>query len=341
MSASDDTDGDVTDRIEVIGGVDSASAGQYVLTYRVADTNGNEALGSRVVTVVAPELASTRIVAPNIEWSQDDPRTLTAEVAPTTATGTVQFHLDDEVICEVAVGADGVAACTLDEAWAELPAGAYPVLAVYSGDEAHEAAQRVFLATVLGDPGLTESAVESDDLSIVYGKSVNIPVSVWGDRPTGTVTLSDGTGVLASTELGRTGGVVRLPSRSLDPGSHRLTLLYAGDFANLPSSTEVVVQVAKAPPKVVVKLKRTKQRLGKVIVVAVVKVKGAGIGATPTGKVRIKTGKKARTVSLESGRATARFGRHGAKARPRVVVNYRGDRLFAPVKVRQRLGKRN
>ena len=53
VSAVDNTDGDVTDRIRVIGGVDTATVGAYALTYVVEDTNGNQAIGSRAVTVVA------------------------------------------------------------------------------------------------------------------------------------------------------------------------------------------------------------------------------------------------------------------------------------------------
>src|SRR5699024_3279427 len=53
VSAIDNVDGDISDRIEVIGGVDTSTAGQYVLTYRVEDTNGNQAVGSRLVTVAA------------------------------------------------------------------------------------------------------------------------------------------------------------------------------------------------------------------------------------------------------------------------------------------------
>lgn len=54
VSAVDNTDGDVTDRIEVIGGVDTTTPGVYALTYVVEDSNGNQAIGSRVVTVEEP-----------------------------------------------------------------------------------------------------------------------------------------------------------------------------------------------------------------------------------------------------------------------------------------------
>ncbi|MGO1769209.1 MAG: LamG-like jellyroll fold domain-containing protein [Microbacterium sp.] len=53
VTAIDDTDGDVSDRIEVIGEVDTSVTGPHVLVYRVTDTNGNQAIGPRLVIVEA------------------------------------------------------------------------------------------------------------------------------------------------------------------------------------------------------------------------------------------------------------------------------------------------
>ena len=40
VTAVDNTDGDITDRIQVIGTVDTATPGSYPLTYLVSDTDG-------------------------------------------------------------------------------------------------------------------------------------------------------------------------------------------------------------------------------------------------------------------------------------------------------------
>lgn len=55
VSAEDAVDGDVTDRIAVQGTVDTSTPGTYVLTYLVTDANGNQAIATRVVMVVAEE----------------------------------------------------------------------------------------------------------------------------------------------------------------------------------------------------------------------------------------------------------------------------------------------
>lgn len=51
-SAEDNVDGDLTDRVEVEGEVDTETEGEYTLTYRVSDSWGNEAVAERTVEVV-------------------------------------------------------------------------------------------------------------------------------------------------------------------------------------------------------------------------------------------------------------------------------------------------
>ncbi len=51
ISATDDVDGDLTDKVTVTGTVDTTKEGTYTVTYKVADAAGNEAVAERVVTV--------------------------------------------------------------------------------------------------------------------------------------------------------------------------------------------------------------------------------------------------------------------------------------------------
>ena len=55
VSASDREDGDLTGKIEVEGWVDTSTAGDYTLTYRVTDAAGKTAEATRVVTVTSGE----------------------------------------------------------------------------------------------------------------------------------------------------------------------------------------------------------------------------------------------------------------------------------------------
>ncbi|WP_175477248.1 LamG-like jellyroll fold domain-containing protein [Ruania alba] len=98
VSAVDSTDGDVSDRIEVIGGVDTTSPGVYALTYVVEDTNGNQAIGSRVVTVVEEPTTTASYTGGNRVTV-----TLTAEDAGA-GIGHIEYRFGDESDWEVYSG---------------------------------------------------------------------------------------------------------------------------------------------------------------------------------------------------------------------------------------------
>jgi peptidoglycan/xylan/chitin deacetylase (PgdA/CDA1 family) len=51
FSASDNCDGDITDRVKVTGGIDPYLPGSYTITYTVEDSYGNVTTASRTVTV--------------------------------------------------------------------------------------------------------------------------------------------------------------------------------------------------------------------------------------------------------------------------------------------------
>ncbi|SDH75828.1 immunoglobulin-like domain-containing protein [Agrococcus jejuensis] len=78
VTATDDEDGDLTAAIVVEGVVDTATAGTYALTYRVADAAGNEAVATRTI-VVAEAVAPTD---PPVEPASTDEPTPTGGPGP-------------------------------------------------------------------------------------------------------------------------------------------------------------------------------------------------------------------------------------------------------------------
>ena len=50
-TAVDEIDGDITDKIQIIGEVDTSREGTYYITYKVADNSGNEISNQRIVIV--------------------------------------------------------------------------------------------------------------------------------------------------------------------------------------------------------------------------------------------------------------------------------------------------
>ncbi len=148
VTAKDNTDGDVTDRIQVIGTVDTATPGSYPLTYLVSDTNGNQAVANRLVTVTAApivKLTPTSVKAKDVKANWKSTLKLTADVTPKKATGPVQFMIGEEVLCEAQVK-NGKASCTVHM----LPnPGTHKVRAVYGGDQTHASSYTEFALTVV------------------------------------------------------------------------------------------------------------------------------------------------------------------------------------------------
>lgn len=60
FTANDNCDGDITDRVEVTGTVDTSKVGTYTLTYTVRDSYENEATVTRTVEVVEPTTEATK-----------------------------------------------------------------------------------------------------------------------------------------------------------------------------------------------------------------------------------------------------------------------------------------
>lgn len=63
FAAVDSADGDLTQRVEISGSVDTSVPGEYILEYRVTDSCGNAAVVQRTVRVVAA--AKPEVVEPN------------------------------------------------------------------------------------------------------------------------------------------------------------------------------------------------------------------------------------------------------------------------------------
>ena len=91
------------------------------------------------------------------------------------------------------------------------------------------------------------AAAVADDIA-TYGTThrVTVRVASLGGAPSGSVAVTSGDRLLATTALSGGRAVVSLPGTALRPGTHALTATYAGDGSHAPSSDVVRVQVGKA-----------------------------------------------------------------------------------------------
>lgn len=101
VNATDNYDGDVTDKVTVTGSVDTDKLGEYALTYTVLDESGNAAVITRVVHVIDTH-------APTIELAGVDPYILEAGLAYLeqgfTATDNYDGNITDQVVISGKVG---------------------------------------------------------------------------------------------------------------------------------------------------------------------------------------------------------------------------------------------
>ena len=226
VTATDDTDGDVTDRIQVVGSVDVATPGSYALTYVVADTNGNQVVVPRVVTVVAPvdERAVTSVSVSNVSVDFGKALRLKATVSPAAATGKVRFLNGEEVLCE-AMLAKGTATCTVKTL---PPPGSYVITALYDGSASHRPSQRTFVLTVRpkakAEPRLAARAVSS----VVARCKPAVLRATLATGATGRVTFASGGRTLCVATI-RSGTATCTTARTLRAGTYQVRASYAGN----------------------------------------------------------------------------------------------------------------
>jgi len=299
VTATDNVDGDVTSRIQVVGTVDTTVPGNQTLLYSVSDSSGNTAQTPRTIRVVAtpvPVLASTTVTGPNVTVTFGKGATLVASVSPSAASGIVQFSNGEDVLCQAQL-TNGTASCPVGIL---PPPGTYTVEMLYYGDAKHAGSEGSLVLTVKPNAA---AGVGITAKPTTYGTSGKATVTV--PTGTGTVTLR-GAGA-AQTKTVKSGKAVFTLPATLKPGKHVLTAAYSGDPTVIASSAKLTLKVAKRTgptPKITVSTKPTSKATGK----AKIAVKRSAKLAAATGKVTVtlKSGTKTKkvTVTLKKGKAT-------------------------------------
>lgn len=167
---------------------------------------------------------------------------------------------------------------------------------------------------------------------MLYGKPATVAVAVTpttgSAKPEGKVSTKVGSTTVTAT-LVHGKATLKLPAKSLKPGTRSLAITYAGaDGTFTGSSRTLSVKVAKA--KATVKVKGPKKVKRGTTAKYTVTVTAPGV--KPTGQVTVKVAGKSRSVKVNSqGKAVvkiklAKGTKPGKKA---VVVTYRGDSYVA------------
>lgn len=181
-------------------------------------------------------------------------------------------------------------------------------------------------------PVTAPSSIEGAAEPFTYGEAGTVTATVTPSTATGEVEVLDGEEVLASGAL--TAGVaeLELAATSLLPGTHELTLRYAGSAAHEPSSTTVQVTVEKVVPRMKV---RAPDKIDRGDRAKVRVALSAPFDVPVTGKVQatVKGGGKV-TSTVRKGSAVLTLPKATKAGKLRVKVSYLGSPLAEPVSKR-------
>ncbi len=164
-----------------------------------------------------------------------------------------------------------------------------------------------------------------------FGSKVTaqITVTAKGDRPTGKVTLKEGTKTLGTATVWTSGAsgkaTIALP-RNLKVGKHKLVASYSGSETVKPSDGKATLTISKVKTslKGATKSWKVKKNTRPNLTVTVSVPKGA---VKATGKVSVKIGKKTVTATLKNGKATVRLPK--ITKTTKVKVTYAGKSTHA------------
>ncbi|MEW1778166.1 Ig-like domain repeat protein [Streptomyces sp. NPDC086777] len=148
------------------------------------------------------------------------------------------------------------------------------------------------------------STTKATTATTAYGKVPKVSVTVAGShgvKPTGKVTVKDGTAVVGTGTLDASGKVSIGLSNHLKVATHSLSVSYAGSSSLNASSALVSLKITKATASVSTSHPTSVSHTAK----AKVTVKVTASGTTPTGTVRIYQGSKViATGTLSGGKVT-------------------------------------
>jgi hypothetical protein len=121
-----------------------------------------------------------------------------------------------------------------------LTPGEHEILASYSGDSNHEASETVLTQSVVR--ASTAVALTSTKNPAPHGSTSTLRATVkavapGGGTPSGTVTFSEGSTVLASFPY--SGTTVTYSLKSLSAGTHLVTATYSGSGTYEPSKSMI------------------------------------------------------------------------------------------------------
>ncbi|MBL0749004.1 Ig-like domain-containing protein, partial [Nocardioides baculatus] len=308
------------------------AVGTHSLTLKYLGNSSFTASEGSVSVRIVKASSSVSGTAADITWG--DAGSVAVTVTPSAATGTVELY---EGATKLGQGTLTNGASSVAVAAGALGVGDHSLTLRYLGDGSYSTSQSTVAVKVLKAP----TSVSAPDVTLQWAKSSSVAVKVT-PSPGGTVELYEGaTRLGAATLLGDGTARIALAARSLEVGTHTLTVKFLGSASYLPSQGTVTVTVAKGRSKVGVTLPKSVDAGDR----AKIKATVSSVAGDATGKVTILVKEKGGDLTRKLTR-TLRNGKVVAKVTvPRsgkyvVKVTYLGDEhtLGDRVSTRLRVG---
>ena len=289
-----------------------------------------DAGASVLLNVGATAAATTTTISPSTphSYSAFQPVTFTAKVhttGPGTPTGNVEFLDSGVLIGSGSVDSNGQASFTTTG----LAVGSHFVVASYQGDNNFAPSNSLGVHISINKAN-TITTLASSQTPSQYGQKLTFTATVtgrYGGTPTGTVTFSDGSKILATSALN--GATAKFSTTKLAVGPHSIAAAYSGD-ANFSASTSPVLSqvVNRATTTTTLVSSPNPSKVGQCVTFTATVV--PHYRGRPTGTVTFENGTTVMgKVRLRGGQAKFNkvFKSAGKKS---ITAVYSGDANFTP-----------
>ena len=215
--------------------VSTLTAGPHSITAVYSgDLNNPGATSGALLQTVNKALSTVTLSSSANPSTVGQAVTLAVVVAPSGATGTVQF-LDGGAVLGTAAVTNGVASLDVST----LSADTHAITAVYSGDGTYLAGTSPVLTQIVNKVTTSVAMVLSQNPA-PFGQGIPLAATVTPISAGGTVKFLEGSSVLGTATVA--GGTATLSIATLPVGRHAITAVYSGDAANAGSTSSAVTE---------------------------------------------------------------------------------------------------
>jgi len=224
---------------DLVGGaaslsVNNLSLGNHTYTAVYKGDSSNAGSTSAPLKQTVKQAASTTTLKSSANpASSGQSVTLTADITPSSATGSVSFKDGTTML-----GSGDLSAGTASVSVSTLAVGAHSITADYAGDAGNAGSTSTALKQTVIQGTKTDLRVSPNPSSL--GQSISLKSTVTPATASGKVTFMDGTATLGTISLSN--GIASLDLSTLGTGSHTLTASYGGDASDGGSVSAPVTQ---------------------------------------------------------------------------------------------------